>query len=74
MKNSFKKLIFAILFFVVKDAITKATETNSIIQINLLRLMAKHTGASPEEIDKVTLTEKQFKKRYSTKQLADVVK
>lgn len=51
----------------VKDAITEKLDVHLKIQSAYLEFMAKKEGMEQWQIDKVLLTEKQYKKKYADK-------
>ena len=55
---------YFIIYLAVKDAIEKKMERALINQNGYLRFLVKHAGATPEDIDRIQLTEKEFKKKY----------
>ena len=67
-------LSYFIIYIAIKDAINKTIQRYIKVQAELTILMAKNTGIGSEEIDKVILSPKEFKKKYSVKQVGEMLK
>ena len=55
---------YFIISLAVKDAIESKLESYSIMQTKLLIEIAKQGGLDIKELDRITLKEKEYKKKY----------
>lgn len=68
---------YLIIYFAVKDAISKKIEKYQIMQVKLLVELSKKNGVDAKDIDRITLSYKDFTKKHTLnheKNLGDLLK
>lgn len=68
---------YLIIYFAVKDAISKKIEIYQIMQVKLLVELSKKNGVDAKDIDRITLSNKDFMKKHTVnheKNLGDLLK
>lgn len=65
---------YFIIYISIKDAMNKTVQPYLMSQVKIMKMMAEKAGIETNEIDKAILSPKEYKKKYSTKPLGDLIK